>query len=699
MFFKQVQHNATKNRKDNALLFGSLVVAIVAFYTLLSLGDQDVMRFLQTFESDAIQKLMNLIPIVYAASLFFVFFLVYFAYRYQLENRQKEFGLFLMLGMKRSKLFVMLMSETIWNSLVSILIGFPIALLLTELVSLTTARIAGLGIIGHRFTLSIPAVIGTVLGFFAVQIFAMLILSIDFTRREPAELLRNDRTEKQTTIKPKYAWLSFILGLLFLGMAYYTGVKTMRTFDFVTIFLVLIIGALGTFLLFRGLGVFIGAYIRRKAPDKTGIFVFTGRQLQESVLNQHRSLAISSLLILIALACVSFGIANAIGTEKSEIRSVDFSIVPDYEEDNTAKILEVLNAPENQALIGTYYPMKLDHLKVPVFDKDGKALVNNQIAYDFSWDGLSSIISKQADDEDKDLILQIFNQDGNFAWLISLSSYNALLRSLGEPEIQLGGNQMALYSAMKHMDSFVPVVQNALKDGASIELDGQTYQLLPKLYLNNVVADRSITLFAGLIISDEDYAKYAQEPDEVFSWNVVLKDELIEEKGLMQAIMELDKSLALSGLSYDTFLSGIGRKLFIAVATSYLTIYVGVLFMVIANTVIGLKYLMQERTNRGRYRTMLMLGSNIEDLSKSARTQIRTFFALGLAVALISAVFALWAMFTSFLRLPAGTSVTSLILFTGIAAALFVLVEWIYIHFVEQASNREIQAMQVDEEG
>ena len=77
MFCKQVRRNAAKNRKGNGLFFGSLVIAIVAFYTLLSLGEQDVMRYLATIESDAVGKLMMMLPAVYAVSLFFVFFLIF----------------------------------------------------------------------------------------------------------------------------------------------------------------------------------------------------------------------------------------------------------------------------------------------------------------------------------------------------------------------------------------------------------------------------------------------------------------------------------------------------------------------------------------------------------------------------------------------------------------------------------------------
>ena len=40
------------------------------------------MRFLSKMESDAVQKLMALVPAVYVLSLFFVLFLVYFACKY-----------------------------------------------------------------------------------------------------------------------------------------------------------------------------------------------------------------------------------------------------------------------------------------------------------------------------------------------------------------------------------------------------------------------------------------------------------------------------------------------------------------------------------------------------------------------------------------------------------------------------------------
>ena len=302
MFFRQILSNTKKNRKDNGLFFATLIIAIVAFYTLLSLESQDVMRFLNTIESDAVRKLMLLVPLIYVVSLFFVFFLVYFAYRYQMENRRKEFGLYLMLGMKRSRLFLMLICETVLNSILSILAGIPIALLLTESISLATARLVGLGIIGHQFTVSLNAVLGTIGGFFLVQLAAMLILSFRFCRMEPAALLRPETETVQKTVSGKRGFFVFFCGVICLIAAYIMGIFLLNTFRFTLTLLILICGIVGTFMLYRGLGAFIGQIIQKHKAKKTRLYTFTGRQIQESVLHQHTSLAVSSLLLLLALA-------------------------------------------------------------------------------------------------------------------------------------------------------------------------------------------------------------------------------------------------------------------------------------------------------------------------------------------------------------------------------------------------------------
>ena len=196
-----------------------------------------------------------------------------------------------------------------------------------------------------------------------------------------------------------------------------------------------------------------------------------------------------------------------------------------------------------------------------------------------------------------------------------------------------------------------------------------------------------------MIVPDPMFAKIALKT-ESYCQNVHLTDAAAEEMGLMQAIQKVDGKLDAAGLEYDSFLAGIGRNLFYTVSASYLTIYLGILFLLIANTVIGLKYLIGQRQNKHRYLTLLTLGAGTEELCSSAKKQIQTFFSLVLAVAVISSAAAIVSMFTGLTKLPIGTSAVTVITLAGIALLVFVLTEAIYIHVVKKTACREICSLE-----
>ena len=672
MFFRQIRRSAAKNRKNNSLFFGTLVAAIVAFYTLLSLESQDVIRFLKTLESDAIERLMLLIPVVYAVSLFFVFFLVYFAYRYQMDGRRKEFGLYLMLGMGRGRLFAMLMGETLWNSLVSILTGLPIALLLTEGISLATAKVIGLGIVGHEISLSFPAVLWTVAGFILVQCIAMLALCAQYSRKEPMELMQAVGPERQAAAGEKRRKASLILGLLLLLMAYGAGILLLRGLGLPVIALIFLLGGSGTFLVFQGIGSLIGERIQRKGPSQPGLYTFTGRQIQESVVDQYKALAVASLLLLLALACISFGIGMAAGRGSGETRTADFSV-----KGTEAEIQEGIRRLDDPSMIAGYYPMYLGHMDID--------------AHAYSLKGLQEAILKQPDSTQKSSLQDHLGY--GLEYVISEASYNQLRASIGKDPIELGTDGIGLYTSMKDDRAFTDLLEHTLKSRPEVSIDGQDYRLLTELYSDNVVADREITLYIAFIVPDEKYLAWTKDGQAPFCWNITVSQEAVDELGLMQAIQKVDERLSSTGLEYESYLSGIGRNLFYTVASSYLSIYLGVLFLLISNTVIGLKYLMQQHACRQRYRTLLMLGAGTKELCKCAGRQIGIFFLLAIGVAAVNSIFAVWSMFGSFMRLPAGTAASKVFLMAGVAFLLFLVFEWIYIHVVISASHREIRTL------
>ncbi len=672
MFFKQVRRNAAKNRKGNGLFFGSLVIAIVAFYTLLSLGEQDVMRYLVTVESDAVRKLMMLLPVVYAVSLFFVFFLVYFACKYQMDSRRRELGMYLMLGMKRSRMFSMLFCETLWSSAVSLVIGIPAALLLTEVISLTTAKVVGLGIIGHRFSFSAGAIIWTVCGFILVQLLSMLFICIGLGKAEPAELLRPESGKNQRHTSGGASAVYFIVGLALLLTAYYLGIFQMRSLGVAVMLFILIFGITGTFLLYRGLGGFLGLGIHKKSPDALGLQTFTARQVQENVLSQHKSLAVASLLLMVALACISYGISMGMG-RSADSRSVDFSLFGSEEEINA-----VLGTEDIREMVKDDYPLYLSMVKDEYFRNQEKELDTSKLK-----ETLASV-------ENSDNIIKNLHIE----YVISESSYNRILKSIGKEEMELGGQKAAVYSSIANHGTFGTIMESALKKGTSIGIDGTEYDFLPTLYYYNVVADRAITLYMALIVPDELYTELAKHP-EPYCRNIHLSDDIVEKMGLMQAVQKMDAQLADTGIEYDSVLGGIDRNLFYTVAASYLTIYLGVLFWLIANTVIGLKYLISQRQTKHRYETLIMLGADMQSMSKSVKKQISVYFALVLSVALVNSAAAIFTMFTSFTKLPVGAPVETVIVLSAAALAVFAGIEFLYIYIVRRTASREINRLEI----
>lgn len=703
MFFKQVRRNAAKNRKGNGLFFGSLVTAIIAFYTLLSLGELDVMHFLSTIESDAVQKLMALLPLVYVVSLFFVFFLVYFACRYQIDSRRRELGMYLMLGMKRGRLFLLLFCETLWSSVVSLMIGLPASLFVTEGISLATARIVGLGILGHRFSFSPGAICWTVCGFVLVQLLSMFILCIGIAKKEPAEFFQAGDVKKQVVASGFRSTLCFAAGLGFLLYAYGLGMFRLHSLRITVVLSVFVFGISGTFLLYRGLGGMFGLWIRAKTKHAAGLQIFTARQVQENVLSQHRSLAISSLLLLMALACISYGISMGFGRSSNE-RSVDISLFGTEEQ-----VDAVLEQDGVREMVQDSFPMYLSMIKHRDLREGDKKVDISGLA-----DALAALKkSGMRTFEQSDLIENII-ENFHIEYVIAQSSYNHLLRSMGKEELQISDGQAAVYTSMGNDGDFGLIWQEVLEGNVSIRIDGEAYELLPDLCMDNVVADRAITLYLALIVPDDLYWELAVEP-EAYCWNVRLSDRVVEDVGLMRAIQDMEglldqteglttkdptENLAVNstGIEYDSYLGGIGRNLFYTVAASYLTIYLGVLFWLIANTVIGVKYLIGQRETKHRYETLSMLGAHTSSMCVSVNRQIRLYFSLVLVTAIVSSAAAIYSMFTSFTKLPVGVSVEKVALLAALGLAIFAGLEILYIRIVRWMADREIRMLQTTKE-
>ncbi|WP_201786581.1 ABC transporter permease [Clostridium tepidiprofundi] len=513
-----------------------------------------------------------------------------------------------------------------------------------------------------------------------MQLLAVFILSLKMSKKEPVNLLNEQKEKVQKILSSTWGWVSLLLGAVFLCTAYILAILYLRNLGVRMFALILFVGISGTFMLFCGLGSLIGRWIRRKSSSSTGLFTFTGRQLQENVLHQWSSLAISSLLILLAMLCFAYGISTSLARGGSSARTVDFTF-----EGSKKEIVSVLESSKLKPYVEGYYPMKLSN-----FEACCGEMSENTTSHTFSWGGLKKSISREKNSKEKENLLRNLYTP----YLISLSSYNTLLKFTNKSPIVLGDSEVAMYSNEEFSYSH-DLLRKALECNSTISIDKKQYILKSTLYTSNLVADRAITISYGLIVPDDMYNRLIGDSKESLLWNMILDSDFVREKGLMQAMQQVDELLSTSDLKYESYLASMGRQLFYIVAGSYITLYLGVMFLIIGNTVLGLKFLMQQRSTRHRYVTLSMLGASVKSLCSSARIQIWWYFGLVISIALISSIFGIWSMLGSFLRIPrtSNLNINTITLMVVITLIVFIVFELCYIWMIQRKSDEEIKKL------
>lgn len=690
MFFKLIRKNSKRNRKENGLFFSSLVISIVAFYIILSLSSQDVMVFLKKMESDAVDRLFQIIPAFFVMTLVILFFLIYYASKFQLERRKHEFGVYLMMGMRRSKLFGMLLAEDIGSSLAALVTGLPIAILLSELISLITAKCVGLGIVGHQVTFSIQAIIITAVGFLVIKLVAFLILSGKIAGQEIGALLVDtpEGTKKQFPAGV-YA-VSFVLGIICLAVAYSMAIGGRSWTTLRKMSETILIGFVGMLLLFYGMRFFIDR-LAKHSHGGAALRVFNFRQVQENIIRKSSTLSISSILILAALCCFGAGIVIAFSYGNENIHIMDYTF-ENYEEDQEQGVANVKKLLTDNGLdqdFSDLFEVRVGHL-IPGVNDD----------YDvFDLSSVMSRVEQLPDSEDKDILLNNLEYE-SYPYLISLSGYNHVLELAGKEPLTLADDEATVFKGSEFTsDGINGILNDILADRPEVAyLDHKMY-LTGKIQNTPLITDRAITLSFALIVPDEVFDKYTW--DSTIYLNGVLDQSKVKGDNLLQGIMQMNDKLAQidftsKNITYESYLKNMGRRMFYIVAASYITIYLAIIFLIIANTVIGVQFLMGQQKSGRRYKTLIRLGATYELLCRSARKQINWYFGMPVVVAGISSIFGVRAVLTLVSGMISN-SIGDAMLLAAAMILLLCVVECIYMAFVKRSSNRYLLTLMVPE--
>ena len=301
-------------------------------------------------------------------------------------------------------------------------------------------------------------------------------------------------------------------------------------------------------------------------------------------------------------------------------------------------------------------------------------------------------------------ILSSFNGESYYAGriydkyphLIRLGDYNKILTLAGQEPLVLGAGELGVYmDGDVSNEKIVEDFNKVLAERPQVSLVGEDYVLVGEVYTTSIVTDYLMSPAFCLILPDEKFDELAQN-----NYTAYLNARLDEDKytngNIFQTLTEVNDAIDSSKpqyLDYESYMNTMGRQLFYLVATSYITIYLALVFLVIANTILGVQFLMNQKKSSKRYKTLIKLGAGHKTLCKSSAKQINWYFGIPIAVAAMSCIFGVRGLFSGILSSRTKTSMSEMMITTSIVIIAFVLIECVYILVVKRASYKYLKSL------
>ncbi|MBC9721037.1 MAG: ABC transporter permease [Lactobacillus sp.] len=291
--------------KDYTVLFSGLVVASMIFYMFLSLAINPGFMSKDVNAPGQYLSFIFSFGIVLLAIITFVY-LVY-ANSFLLSMRQHDYGMFMMLGAKSSRIGLLIFCETLLTGLIATVLGIFIGFGLTALIS--KLLISNLGLKITHFQVILPAaIIWTLIFFIAVFFLAALRNVHKLVRSKVIDLLHENQKPIKISRKNGLKIAEAILGIALLAAGYYImGMPASAIFFIIPAALITIVA--GTYFTFNSLfTLIINFLLKRKNYAYRGIRVFTLGQLKFRIRDYTRILSVISLLFALALGAITVGL-------------------------------------------------------------------------------------------------------------------------------------------------------------------------------------------------------------------------------------------------------------------------------------------------------------------------------------------------------------------------------------------------------
>ena len=126
MLFKLSFKNMKKTFKDYAIYFLTLVLGVAIFYMFNSIDSQEAMLQVSKSTRDLIDLMIQMLGMVSVFVAVILGLLIVYTNNFLINRRKREFGIYMTLGMGRRQISQILLLETIFVGIISLVVGLVI---------------------------------------------------------------------------------------------------------------------------------------------------------------------------------------------------------------------------------------------------------------------------------------------------------------------------------------------------------------------------------------------------------------------------------------------------------------------------------------------------------------------------------------------------------------------------------------------
>lgn len=614
--FKLVLMNFRRDLKTYSMYLMAMVFSVATYYNFVSMRHNPQFRETQnlTIYIQSASVTASLLMI-----LFMLFFIMYSS-NFFLNQRKKEIGVYVFMGIDNYKIAFIFASEGLMLGIIALVVGLSIGILFSKLFLMLLAKIALLNM-SIAFLISIRGIIETVVVFSVILFIAFLKGYVNIVRTNLIDLMN---TLKKAEELPKVNYLKGFSSLLVIGAAYYIAVNYSK-FGFGNALLwTVILVVIGTYWLFGSfLPMVIRNLIKRKSFLYKGTNIISFSNLAFRIKYNYRSFA--AVAVLVTTCITSFGTVSSLKYFVEENHKIEVPYTVTYVSDNPEelkKVDEIIAHSKHNVELRE----KANFLFAPELDRI----------------------------------------------IIRLSTFQKVLSDLNVRSKIVSGIERLEEEAV-YIER--PGVMLNMLEKKDVEIGGKVYK---------VKAQVKVPLFGtGLpypcvVVSDEEYETLKFKFEEK-QFNGIILDHPEDTEELTLKLAEV---LPAESELFTYFIARAGKYDLVGIIY-FLGAFLFLVFVFATGSIIYFKILSEVFRDKGKFEILKKIGTTDSEMNKAVSKQVGIFFILPLIVGIIHSIVAISVLSDLMKYALIIPTIISILVFIIVYGIFYIVARRKYIYVIE----------------